>query len=83
MYFYDGNMRFDVELVPESKSGDSYLFSIQKTICSQDLKNAYHQREFLRRLKCDENGMVYCGRKSNKIWLDWPKQKLVNSYNIS
>jgi hypothetical protein len=86
MYFNDGNIRYEVELVSGSQSGDSYLFNIRKTVFSRDLNDVkaspYQQREFTRRLKCDDNGMVYCGRKSNKIWLDWPKQKMVNSYNV-
>lgn len=86
MYFNDGNIRYEVELVSESKSGDSYLFNIRKTVFSMNLNDVKaspsQQREITRRLKCDDNGMVYCGRKSNKIWLDWPKQKMINSYNV-
>ena len=62
MYFNDGNIRYEVELVSGSQSGDSYLFNIRKTVFSRDLNDVksspYQQCEFTRRLKCDDNGMV-------------------------
>lgn len=80
VHINDDNKSFSIELISGSQSGDSYLFNITKTVWGTQTSMS-SQTEMARRLKCDDDGNVYCGRHSNKIWINWPTGKLINSYN--
>lgn len=80
---YDGNLCYDFEIVPESNEWDSCLFNITKTVYGdKECRNTTSQRTMERRLRCDDNGNVYCGRSSKRVWFNWHSGEVMNHYSL-
>ncbi len=69
MVIYDRNIRFEINVVNESKSGDTFLFDIVKTVFGDlECNNATQQYNIKKRLYVDDEGNVYTSKIPKQIW---------------
>ena len=69
---YQNNIRYDIDPVPESGQGNTFLFSIRKTVF-EDKSHSFvtQQREYFKRLYINDNNDVYTSSKPIKKWFNW------------
>lgn len=69
---YQDNIRYEINPVPESGQGNTFLFSIRKTVFGdKDCSFVTQQREYFKRLYIDDNNDVYTSSKPVKKWFNW------------
>ena len=81
--FYSENLLYEIRSISESQVGDSILFEIEKTIFGdKECNNLIRSRNFIKRLKVDDNGDVYTTRNGKRKWFNWHTQKPFIHYSM-